>query len=478
MTFAGRAVGVLLALSTYANGAWLSPAGATEPMNVGFLWHMHQPTYYPGETITQTNSAGHYSFSVVDVHNERFGPYTSWPKDAIQSGLGLSNLGASVSFSGSLIENLNNLEAAGVNGGMWNNWESSYQTAASWDTGEGNARLDLVNFGFNHPLMPLLDERDLRMQIRLQKEIHTQTWGPGVPFSKGIFPPETAFSSRIIPALEAEGIEWAIVDSIHMERATVGYPHTNSSNLYAPNRADQINPDITASGGQWVQLNDLWAPSKVAAPFAYRPHNVQYVNPNTGAVSQIVAVPGARYEGNEDGRGGFGALQYEQVMEQYRQFNTDPAHPMFVLLHHDGDNYGGGSEAYYHSNFQNMVSWASGNANYNVSTIQDYLDQYPVDSSDVIHIENGSWAGADNGDPEFKKWLGDPDGDRLEPRPQLVGRAHGGQEPGLHGRRHLAGQQYAECAERHRLGDRAGMEIPAHGRGVGLLVLGRHGDLG
>ncbi|MEM8866275.1 MAG: dockerin type I domain-containing protein, partial [Planctomycetota bacterium] len=107
--------------------------------------------------------------------------------------------------------------------------------------------------------------------------------------------------------------------------------------------------------------------------------------------------------------GGFGALQYEQVMEQYRQFNTDPDHPMFVMLHHDGDNFGGGSEAYYHGNFNNMVNWASNNPNYDVTTVQDYLDRFPVDPNEVVHIESGSWAGADNGDPEFKKWLGDPD---------------------------------------------------------------------
>ena len=382
-------------------------ARGQETMHVGFLWHMHQPQYIPGQNVTQTDGSGVFSFSVTDVHNQRLGPYTTWPKDAVQSGLGLSHLGAQVSFSGSLIQNLNTLEAAGVNGGQWNNWESSYQTAAGWDTALGNPRLDLVNFGFNHPLMPLLDTRDITMQIKLQKRIHELTWGPSVPFSKGIFPPETAFSTRIIPALVAEGIEWSIVDSIHMERAVENYPHTNSSNLYAPNRADQINPAIPAD--QWVQLNNLWAPSKVAAPFAYRPHNVQHVDPATGAISQIVAVPAARYEGNEDGRGGFGALQYEQVMSQYQQFNTDPNHPMFVLLHHDGDNFGGGSEAYYHGNFQNMVNWAQGNNDYDVTTIQDYLQRYPVATNDVVHIENGSWAGADNGDPEFKKWLGDPD---------------------------------------------------------------------
>jgi hypothetical protein len=244
---------------------WCSTARTAEPMQVGFLWHMHQPIYYPGKTITETDAAGHFSFSITDVHNQRLGPYTGWPRDAIQAGLGLPHLGAQVSFSGSLIQNLNVLESAGVNGGQWNNWDAGYRQAAQWDTSLGNPRLDLVNFGFNHPLMPLLDTRDMQMQIKLQKRIHEQTWGPGVPFSKGIFPPESAFSTRIIPALVAEGIEWSIVDSIHLERATVGYPHTNASNLYAPNRADQMNPDIAASGGQWVQLNDVWAPSKVAA---------------------------------------------------------------------------------------------------------------------------------------------------------------------------------------------------------------------
>ena len=396
-----------------ATVAPVQPACGQETMNVGFLWHMHQPQYMPGQNVLQTDASGAFSFSITDVHNQRLGPYTTWPRDAIQSGLGLPHLGAQVSFSGSLIQNLNTLEAAGVDGGQWTNWDSAYKQAASWDTSLGNPRLDLVNFGFNHPLMALLDTRDIVMQIKLQKRIEEQTWGPGGGTSKGIFPPETAFSERIIPALVAEGIEWSVVDSIHFERAVENYPHTDSSNLYAPNKADQINPAIPDN--QWVQLNDVWAPSKVAAPFAYQPHNVQYVDPNTGQISKIVAVPGARYEGNEDGRGGYGALQYEQVMDQYRQFNTDPSHPMFVLLHHDGDNYGGGSDSYYHSNFQDMVNWASSNNNYDVTTVQDYLDRYPVASNDVVHVENGSWAGADNGDPEFKKWLGDPDGTGWSP---------------------------------------------------------------
>jgi hypothetical protein len=43
------------------------------------------------------------------------------------------------------------------------------------------------------------------------------------------------------------------------------------------------------------------------------------------------------------------------------------------------------------------------------TTIQDYLQRFPPNPNEVIHVEDGSWSGADNGDPEFKKWNGDPD---------------------------------------------------------------------
>jgi len=377
-------------------------AHAAEPIRIGFLWHMHQPRYVPGETIFGADAS--FSFSVLDVHNGRFGPYTTWPDDAVNAGSALPHLGAQVSFSGSLITNLNELEGAGVNGAMWSNWDATYAASQSNLTVLGNRRLEMIGFAHHHALLPLLDERDIRKQIQLHKYIHSVTFGS--PYSRGIFPPETAFSPRIIPALAAEGIEWALVDNIHFDRACVGYPHTNASNLFPPNRADQINPNPEDSGGRWVQLQNLWAPSPVSVPFGYQPHRVQHIDPDTGAITTITAVPAARYEGNEDGRGGYGAFLYDQVMDAYLPDNTDPVHPMFVVLHHDGDNFGGGSEAYYHHNFQNMVDWVSGDPDYEVTTVQDYLDRFPPAPTDVIHIENGSWAGADNGDPEFKKWLG------------------------------------------------------------------------
>lgn len=382
---------------------------AAAPIRVGFLWHMHQPIYYPYESPVQCDANGRFGYSVVDIHNQRFGPYTTWPKDACQEGLSLPHLGAQVSFTGSLIENLNNIRNAGVNGGMWNNWDAGYDAGVNLTTSLGNHRLDLVLFPYHHSLLPLLDPLDMQMQIKLYKHLFTQTFATGGQFSRGLFPPETAFHTRVIPALLAEGVQWAIVDNIHFDRACVNYPTTNASGLFAPNPADQINPDPAASGGAWVQLQNVWAPSKVSAPFGYRPHYVQHIDPNSGAVSKLIAIPGARYEGNEDARGGYGAFLYGTVMSAYLQYNTDAARPMFVVLHHDGDNYGGGTDAYYHSNFVNMVNWDAGDANYEVSTVEDYLEQFPLPTTDVIHVEPGSWAGADNGDAEFKKWLADPD---------------------------------------------------------------------
>ncbi len=389
-------------------GSAITPAvqAQTVPIRIGFLWHMHQPNYFPGENIIQTNNAGHYSFSVVDVHNQRFGPYTTWPATAVNKGAGLAHFGAHVSFSGSLIRNLNTLESAGVNGGMWSGWKNPWRNAQSQKTSLGNTRLDLIGFGFYHPLLPLLDEQDMRMHLKLQKHINLQTWGPSYQHSKGVFPPETAFSTRLIPALVAEGYEWILVDNIHFDRACENYPHSNASGIYPPNKADQRNPDPAASGGAWVQLQNLWAPTRVSVPFGYQPHLARYVDPETGAATTITVVPAARYEGNEDGRGGYGAFLYDQVMDAYLQYNTDADRPMFVMLHHDGDNFGGGSEGYYNNNFQNMVNWVSADPDYEVSQVQDYLDRFPVPSDAIIHVGSGSWAGADAGDPEFRKWLG------------------------------------------------------------------------
>ncbi|MFC1745003.1 hypothetical protein ACFL35_13505 [Candidatus Riflebacteria bacterium] len=382
------------------------------PIYISFHWHMHQPIYWPYEDIMTTEGKGVYSFSLLDVMFTRTGPYTSWPYNAVKAAADgdLPHAGAQVSFSGSLIENLNVIRQAGKG---FNGWDQWYKKGRNLKTKLGNPRLDLVAFGFHHPLMALIDYEDIRKQIKAHREITQKTFGSNVPYSKGIFPPENAFAEWMIPALVDEGIEWAFVDNIHFSRACKNYPWVKGENLYQPNPADQRNPDP----GKWVQLNGLWAPSKVSA-WGYRPHYVVMTDPMTGAIqktpegkpAKMIAVPTARYMGNEDGRGGFGALNYDSVMSQLTKYNTDAAHPLLIVLHHDGDNYGGGSDQYYHGNFHSFVNWAKNNKKRFVPiTVQDYLDKFPPAKNDVIHVEAGSWSGADNGDPEFHKWNGDPD---------------------------------------------------------------------
>lgn len=371
---------------------------------IAFLWHMHQPIYWPYENVVQTHIANRYPFSIFDIFNQRVGPYTSWPRNAVQRGINanMPHFGSQVSLSGSLIENLNNLESHGNQN--FSNWKSHWNYIKNQRTALNNPRMDLVGFGYHHPLMGLIDKTDIRKQVQYHKEIFNNNF-PGT-YSKGIFPPENAFSPRMIPALVEEGFEWVLVDNIHFERACINYPFSAAGNIYEPNKADVVNPNP----GDWIQLNGLWAPTKVSARWSRQPRYVAYVDPQTGQEYRIIAVPADRYLGNEDGRGGFGALNYEAVLSQLEPYNTDPQRPILVVLHHDGDNYGGGSESYYNSNFQAFVNWLQANSHrFECTTIQDYLQRFPPNPNEVIHVEDGSWSGADNGDPEFMKWNGDPD---------------------------------------------------------------------
>ncbi len=382
------------------------------PIYISFLWHMHQPIYWPYEDVVTTHNRGVYSYSLKDIFASRHGPYNWWPHNAVKAmaDAGLPWGGAQVSFSGSLIENLNHLRNQGIG---FDAWDAPWKAARKLKTHSGKPRLELIGFGYHHPLMALIDYTDIRRQIRMHRETVAQTFGADVPASRGLFPPENAFAEWMIPALVDEQVDWVLVDNIHFNRACRNYPWIKGENLMPPNPGEQTNPDH----GEWRQLNGLWAPSKVSG-WACRPHFVEQKDPITGTTAltpdgkpaRLIAVPTERYLGNEDGRGGFGALNYEMVMSQFESLNTDPKHPILLVLHHDGDNYGGGTEGYYHANFQRFVEWAKANPDRFVpTTIQDYLDRFPPDPSDVIHVEPGSWSGADNGDPEFQKWNGDPD---------------------------------------------------------------------
>ncbi|MBU0677789.1 MAG: hypothetical protein KJ626_06700 [Verrucomicrobia bacterium] len=390
-----RLCSVLVSLLSFL----VAGAAISNPIHVTYLWHMHQPIYYPYESVNATDAAGRYIESVGGYHDERAGNYTSWPKDAVQQGAdrGMDHAGAQCSFSGSLGENLN-----GYWGGTWYN---DYRWARnSILTSRGNPRLDMVGIANHHSLMPLTCKESMIMQIRLHKEVYQDLWDT-TGYSKGFWPPECAFSESMIPALVEEGLEWVIVDNGHFDRACQNYPWVDATSI-RPNPADQINPDPATIGSEWVQLNNVWAPSKVSAPWGYQPHYVKYVNPETGAEQKIVAVPAARYEGNENGRGGYGAFKPETVWGAHVDagVNNDASKPMLMLCHSDGDNFGMKNSDAWHAQHGYFLDMCQSDGRFENTTVQDYLEMFPPDVNDVIHAEPGSWIGIDGGTPYFDKW--------------------------------------------------------------------------
>jgi len=378
----------------------LASSAQANPIHVTYLWHMHQPIYFPYESVNQTDNSGRFNFSVRGVHDSRTGAYGEWPKNAVQQGTDLPHAGVQVSFSGSLMENMDGLYGTG--------WRNHYRWGRNGlRTIRNNPRLDPVGIAYHHSLMPLTTKESMRMQIRLHKEAYRDVWATGGSYSKGFWPPECAFDTNMIPALVDEGLEWVIVDNGHFDRACEGYPWAPASSI-RPNKADQLNPDPTTLGSQWVQLNNVWAPTRVSAPWGYQPRYVQYVDPASQpanpSVKKIIAVPAGRYEGNENGRGGYGAFKPENVWTQHIARNNDPQRPMLLLCHSDGDNFGMLNADAYNGQHGNFLSMVRSNSNFSHTSVQDYLELYPVPQNDIIHVEPGSWVGIDGGTPYFDKW--------------------------------------------------------------------------
>jgi len=117
---------------------------ANGPIYISFLWNMHQPIYYPTENVLQTEANSRYTFSVVQVHTHRVGPYTTFAPGAVQKGItaGLQHLVSQVTLSGSLIENLDILESGGT--AAFSGWKANWSAMKSPLTTLGNPRLDLL----------------------------------------------------------------------------------------------------------------------------------------------------------------------------------------------------------------------------------------------------------------------------------------------------------------------------------------------
>ena len=382
---------------------------ASSSVHTTYLWHMHQPIYWPDESTWdpgryerayETIALGHSQNNVSDIFDkdDRVGDYQHYPKDAISSVLDLPDAGAQVSFAGALMENLFSLGDAGWNGARYSaTWYADYRTARGWTTSAGKPRLEPLVVGFHHGIAPLMDDNAFRMELACARAIYDDAWGDTL-WSKGYFPAEMCFSERLIPALVDAGLEWSIVGDLHIARACADYPYNaNQDNCDPPNRADQANP---AQGTYTNHSISRGVNLKVPYPFGFTPHRAEFIDPETGAVSNITVVPAANAMGWEEGYGLFGTGSIDAMAS-----SNDPSRPMLVLFAHDGDNAWSGGYSYYYENVTQFAHAAAAQG-YSPTTVATYLADHPVPAGDVVHVEDGGWVNADGdfGSPQFINW--------------------------------------------------------------------------
>ena len=392
-------------------------AGSTS-VHTTWLWHLHQPIYWPDRRVSGTD---HYeaAWDTIQQQNagrqhpapevlttifgaaDRVAAYQNRPHDTLDSLLGYANVGAQMSFSGALMENV---ESLGANGqlGYAANWNSGNQQARAWTTSGGKPRLDLVNFTYHHAIAPLVSDATLEMELRIQQRQMQLFWGTNVPLSRGYFPAETCFSEHIIPVLNKVGIAWTVVANNHLTRACADFPLTLGSggeNCDIPNPADQINPAQGASNYETISIERGCAPT-AAMPFAFQIHYARYVDPNTGAGSSIIVVPSDQVLSWRDSYG-----TWDLGMMSGLAARNDPSKPALVLLAHDGDNAWSGGYSYYMEWVSQFAGEAAA-AGYEPSTVEQFLAENPPDSNDVVHVEDGGWVFADGdfGSPSFINW--------------------------------------------------------------------------
>ena len=374
-----------------------------------YHWHMQQPIYWPEQSWNNSNT---YEKAWDSLNNGGSHPLNDleqifgWPdrvaayqyrvRDAVGAMAG-NDAGAQVSYSGCLIENVNSL-AAHYSLGYSPGWSSNYQQAQGWLTSNGYPRLDVVTFSYHHALCPLIDEAALRKEIQIYQHLYPNTWG--TDGSVGFFPPELAFSERMIKVLAEEGIEWVFVPNSHLSRACTNFPlvmGTAGEMCDPPNLADQINP---AQSSWYSRYIDRGCTPTNAYPFAYQPHYARYVDPESGGEYRVVVVPVAMAMSWVDGYATHGTEDLDQIAA-----GNDPDQPMLIVYGHDGDNAWGGGYSYYMESVPNFTGQALA-AGYTPTVVQHYLSEHPVDWNDVVHVEDGAWVNADGdfGSPDYINW--------------------------------------------------------------------------
>lgn len=188
----------------------------------------------------------------------------------------------------------------------------------------------------------------------------------------------------------------------HLSRACADFPLTLGSggeNCDLPNRADQLNPAQGAGNYKTLSIERGCSPT-AAMPFAFQPRYARQVDPETGAESKLILVPSDQALGWRDSYSGWDVNLLNEL-----NVRNNPAKPALALFAHDGDNAWSGGYSYYQEWVPNFASQASGKG-FELSSVEQYLAEFPPDANDLIHVEDGGWVFADGdlGSPSFINW--------------------------------------------------------------------------
>ena len=405
------------------------PARAAE-VRVSRFWHNHQPIYWPEWNSGAQNQRVQFAQDSINLKSgQLYDSGTAHPENDLDAIFGVDDRkrayqdgprsslssvysgGYSMSYSGSLIDNVNNLGANG-HSGYGTGWWDGNRTATKWLTAGGSRKLEMVGFTYHHSLGAVLPKEVFRKELQLFHEAAYKAWDMGsvTNRSKGYFPTEMAFSPTMIDVLADEGYQWTIVASHHLSRTLPAYmgnptytdPANNSWKIYSspPNKADQLG---SASGGNWwFGTGNVGETAWNHAPYAYQLHRAKYVDPETGAEKTILMVPS---DDIQSYKAGYSGWQQGLIDANIAPYATDPARPCLVMPATDGDNAWGGGSSSWDGDAPSLMN----NGSYPGVAVQDFVNQYGG-AADTVHMEDGAWIfpETDYGSPYFLKWVEPP----------------------------------------------------------------------
>jgi glycosyl hydrolase family 57 len=398
-------------------------ASANTSVHTSWLWHLHQPVYWPDRAPTN-HVADHYqnawdtlqldeagfghpsdtSLESVFSDADRLSAYQGEPNTVLQDLSSYANSGAQVNYSGALMENVQSLAVGDPSMGYSTSWNSGNQQARLWTTTNGKPRLDLTNFTYHHCIAAFVSDETLEMDILIHQRQEEIFWNSSSQVSRGYFPAETCFSERIIPTLQNLGIAWVVVGNNHLTRSCADFPQamvlgSGGENCDIPNKADQINP-AQGSGSYITRSISVGCSPTATAPFAYQMHYARYVDPTTGAASTIIVVPADQALGWDDSYSTWDLGLISPIAAA-----NNPSKPSFLLLAHDGDNAWGGGYSYYNQWVPQFAQTAVSDG-YEPTTVEEFLSEFPPSTNDVVHVEDGGWVNAagDFGSPIYVNW--------------------------------------------------------------------------